>query len=302
MTEKHGMPILSTAETLAWIQRQASSGHLCSCFGTVNKAVAQHLLDTKYPNRPLSRINTGKIKRALVDGAFMLNGEPFILNEQGQMLDGQNRCTAIIETDSEAQVVLIAGIKSEAFKTMDLGTKRTAAHILAMSGEKDYITLGGAARMHWRLMHDHMTAATMQLADYEVLDYLNDHPNLRNALPWGQLTRRLFPKGVGAALFYAFAEKNVSMAKDLYSTLASGENLTKNDTIYWMRELCLYRRDLRQAKARTTPEHHTASLIKTWRSLCAKRPVRTRTALLWRSADGEEFPHIPGYEYGHVGS
>jgi hypothetical protein len=165
-----------------------------------------------------------------------------------------------------------------------------------MSGEKDYTTLGGAARLHWRIMHEYMTVNTVQLADYEVLDYLHEHPNLRNALPWGQLLRRFMPKSVGAALFYAFAEKNVSLAKDLYSTLASGENLTVNNTVYWIRDLCLFRAQLRGAKARTSPEHHAASLIKAWRSLWLKRHVRSRNALLWRSEHDEAFPLIPGYE------
>lgn len=54
-------------------------------------------------------------------------GDAFRFNKQGQMIDGQHRCLAVIESGVTIQATIIEGLDDEVYMVLDKGRKRTAA-------------------------------------------------------------------------------------------------------------------------------------------------------------------------------
>lgn len=57
-------------------------------------------------------------------------GDAIRFNKQGQMIDGQHRCLAVIESGCCITVTVIEGLDNEVFMVLDRGKKRTAANVI----------------------------------------------------------------------------------------------------------------------------------------------------------------------------
>lgn len=93
-------------------------------------------------NRPKKRRLIDKIARDIEADRFKLNGEPIIFaNENGQLLDGQNRLAAIAQSGKGVWSAVVRGVPKNCFDTIDGGAPRTFADLLGIAGEKNAKTL-----------------------------------------------------------------------------------------------------------------------------------------------------------------
>lgn len=112
-------------------------------------AYAEKLLATNNRNRPKK---SGAIKRYLEDiirRKWDLTGEPIILDTNGQLINGQNRCFSLIKAEQmrlknpkeyektyghrgpiRIPMVIISGVKAAAFRSMDSGEKRSGPDMM----------------------------------------------------------------------------------------------------------------------------------------------------------------------------
>lgn len=82
-------------------------------------------------NRPLRRTVVNGLKLALQRGEYIPSHQGIAFSDEGVLLDGQHRLTAISELRDGAFPMLVTwGVSPEAFKVMDIGIKRTAADSL----------------------------------------------------------------------------------------------------------------------------------------------------------------------------
>jgi hypothetical protein len=112
---------------------------------TVNEA--KRLLDNNIKNRRITRANVSFIKRALVNGEYKLNGETIVVAEDGTLLDGQHRLTAVVETGIPMTTFVVRGIDKNNFKTINTGKSRNAADIFSIEGVKNAATIASATRL-----------------------------------------------------------------------------------------------------------------------------------------------------------
>ena len=71
--------------------------------------------------------------RQMADGVWDFNGQPIIISDKGNLLDGGGRCTGIVNSNSAILSVVIEGVPETAFKTMDAIKARTAKDVLEAS-------------------------------------------------------------------------------------------------------------------------------------------------------------------------
>ena len=106
---------------------------------TITPEYAQRLLDSMpdYQRRPSKLAVTG-YACDMLDGNWNPNtGEPIKINRQRQMVDGQHRCLAVIESGVPIKATLAIGVDDEAYKVIDSGRKRSIADALGISHGKD---------------------------------------------------------------------------------------------------------------------------------------------------------------------
>lgn len=97
----------------------------------VTPQMASDWLKFNTDNRPLRRSVVDGFKYAMTRGEYITTHQGIAFSEDGVLLDGQHRLTAISELRDGAFPMLVTwGVSKDAFKVMDIGIRRTAADAL----------------------------------------------------------------------------------------------------------------------------------------------------------------------------
>ena len=119
--------------------QQALAPHLPSLVNPnhavlVTPELAKILLGGNLKNRPKNNRNFKKLCSQLREGKWKVNGATITLSRHWQILDGQHRLFAIVETGIAAPCILGFGFDPAVFATLDQGAKRTNADNLSIAG------------------------------------------------------------------------------------------------------------------------------------------------------------------------
>lgn len=101
---------------------------------TFDPAQAANILAEK------NKYNIRKPKQRIIDayardlsaGHWQLNGETIIFDKEDQLLNGQQRLAAVVQSGTPLTTVVVKGVDRATFRTMDGGYKRDLAQVLTM--------------------------------------------------------------------------------------------------------------------------------------------------------------------------
>ena len=254
---------------------------------------ARKLLAKMPRNRPEKPRNQQKLQAAMRGKYFRENGEPIILDDRMQTIDGQNRLRACVETGIAIPVVVTWGWPAACFDTIDTGVKRSGGDMFSADGESNAVLLSAAVRYDWRIARKDMLSGN-QIPEPLMRDYLKANDGLHAACSWAHQVSHLIPKGMAVALFYRFSQKDPVLAKQFFADLSKGENINSAEHTAWhLRELLLSRHQAHLQLTLAVQAQTAANVIKAWKS-CREQKVLTRNRLMWRG-EGERpepFPEI----------
>jgi hypothetical protein len=112
-------------------------GHLRSVAfsARITPRVARDLLGAKNTgNRRINRENKKKLIRAIESEDFMLTGETIIFDRSGNIVDGQHRLEACVESGESIETYVAFGVDPKAFAIVDDGKNRTKADTFEKAG------------------------------------------------------------------------------------------------------------------------------------------------------------------------
>lgn len=251
------------------------------------------VLEQKHDNRPISPTEQDRLKDALEEDRWILDGQTIIFSVEGRLLDGQNRLTAVNETGKALRSYTVWGIPVDAFKTMDIGKKRSAADMLAANKVPDYGSTAAALRVHYRLVSGTMRSVEQTLPDDEIMDYFMHHKEIRYSLVYGQRIKQFVMPSVGSPLHYLLRAKDDTLADAVYDQLGKGEHLSRRDPFFVLRELLNSRRKdyspLRHSIGEKAKADIAAQLIEAWNAVRRQKTLTTKWLL---EVDQREFPEI----------
>lgn len=252
---------------------------------------AEYLAKNTQPNRQLKEAHLALLMRDMQEGRWQCNGEPLIFDADGNVLDGQHRLHAIVRSGVTIETYVVWGMAPSVMPTLDRGSLRSMGDVLGMDGESNRAQLAAALVWLWADAHGGLQSyhnPTGKPTIGELQETLARHPTVRASCAPANLSRLLLIPGLGTALHYLFSKKDAALATWFLMTLGSGEQLTKTDGLYQLRErLSKNRLDRRKLSS----VEIAALTIKAWNAHRTGAKVRRLT---WRR-DGEaaeDFPTI----------
>lgn len=199
------------------------------------KQAAQYLkLNTN--NRPLSKSRVSSIANDIKEDRWDYNGNTIVISDDGILLDGQHRLQAIIQADKEVPIILLDGIKAEAFKTIDTGKRRTNGDALGMIGFVNVTTLAGVAKLYksyTRMGQKFGRFIEYRYTNAEVVDIVREFPDIEDSVSATlsfSYSQRRHLKPMYTALCYHITKQIDAHAADAFlASIVYGDNLRKRD-------------------------------------------------------------------------
>lgn len=177
-------------------------------------------------------------------GQWDFNGEPIIIDENGVLVDGQHRLRALTIANATLDMVVTEGVSATAFKTVDIGKKRTGADALSTFNEKyrKYAPVISAA-VHviicfsqagvWKNIGNERRPT-----HGELIDFIQENKGLLRSVEFVMGlsgARSLAPASALAALHYLFGKKDMDLCERFFNKLNTGENMKAGDPILKLR-------------------------------------------------------------------
>lgn len=112
-------------------------------FEDVSPDMARLLLTHNTNNRPQKPKSIDLYVRQMEANEFIVNGETIKFDTNGVLLDGQNRLIAISRQPQNFthNTLIVRNLPPEAFKTIDIGSLRSASDLFQLAGHKKYSRL-----------------------------------------------------------------------------------------------------------------------------------------------------------------
>lgn len=256
----------------------------------ITPEIARQLLAQNPHNRPINKMNLDMICRDLKQGKWMENGESIIVDWDGNLLDGQHRLMAVVNTGICFNSVFAEGIHPRAFATIDQGRKRTAAEILQLLGEVNTTNLVSALGIIDCYQNKRYSFSQPGFSHEEVIALLDKNPKIRQSMALPGLRCNLAPPALLAALHYLFAQKDPEAAGEFIVKLTTGVNLDQADPVLLLRQRLLKNA---QGTAKINRSYAAALIIKAWNaSRCGIVISNLRLRKGPEGKNAEQFPVI----------
>lgn len=243
----------------------------------ITPQMAAQMLLKNTQNRKISKPHVSDMVRDMVAGNWQQNGDTIRFDWNDELVDGQHRLKAIVESGISMVCVVIRGLDPSAMKTIDSGKKRSYGDRLTIRGMKNanrfgptinllsYICgVGGDDTKTFKVGHG--------LTPSEMDDIMNAHPLLYRSI---EATHKAFPscENILAALHYIGCyQDNERLADSFVQVWRDGQATYKYDAAVYAREWFI--RD----GARTRRTNHYGRkmiVVNSFNRFMAQQPMRT---------------------------
>lgn len=258
---------------------------------TVSSRMAQHWLD-KYegPNRRLSEHRVLQYQSDMESGRWHFDGMPIRISQEGKLLDGQHRLTALANCvpEREIEFVVIRGLDPDSQLVMDQGGARTAGQQLSLKGVRDPNVVAAMVKLYldWtreRLWRSNTRASTTKP---EAIDW-----SLHN----GEKIEKVFetdfrrvdaPTSVVGSFALATVQFAPARTFKFLHQLATGTGYGEGDPI-----LALDRRlrAIRKANVKMTQREYLGYFIRAWNAWVSGNKL---SKLQLGKLDADTFPGL----------
>lgn len=269
---------------VAWHEAQVKRANREGMFGvvgTLNPEYAEYLLTRNVGNRPLKAKNLSDLKADISAGRWKLNGETLIVDQNGDVSDGQHRCHAVVDTGCPIKILFAFGAEPEAKFTTDTGAVKTAGDFLGMDGMPDANHTARVAALIWQyeatgeIVNGRLVGQSSRPTKSQIQEVAGKClPEIQNAMHSVSKTKS---SKLGAwsnllAAYVFLARIDATEATAFMQAVISGAGLNKSDPAFATREKLI---DMR-AQRKSAPDTVVQAIIRGWN---AKREGRRITRI-----------------------
>lgn len=233
----------------------------------IDPAYAHTLLANNDRNRPMDHSLVRTYARLMTVGKWTFVGDPIRVSTTGRLLDGQNRLSAIVQSDTTQQFVLITNLPDDSQDVMDVGKKRSPSDVFSMNDVPNAPAAAAVTNLVMRYDLGNVLDTKYRITVAELLAYYQDPANttlIDNGTAMGQSVKRMLPLSPAVVGTIHVAASRISdpyAVNVFFEGLIHGHNLTRESPIAALRNWVIrrHREDLRVART-----EYFYLLIKVW--------------------------------------
>lgn len=204
-------------------------------------ALARELLKRNlHCQRAVNRGIVTRIKSDIKAERFVVNGQAIIIGTSGALINGQQRLTAVVESDQAVEMFVVEGVPDSAFPTIDSTGGRSFGDMLEIAGFKDSKMMAAAVRLVETYMRGEMHFKRNSIVSKpELVDRAHVHKErlqLSVALARNNLRTVLLEASVVAATHYLFSIADPALAPHFFEDLVRGADLKCDEPVHVLRE------------------------------------------------------------------
>lgn len=218
-------------------------------------------------NRKPKRGKIPMYVRDMKAGKWQLTGETIKFDDEGRLIDGQNRLLAVVEANVPVEFDVVYDVLPEAFAVIDSGASRTTADSL-------HLTTSITSIARWAIMWDHedyMGGGAYKPTTSEIGDlYLAEEKLLDGASGRSVDCQRL-GLGTGSACgmaHYLFSHIDQEMTHAFFDQYVSGADLPGRSPV-----LALRNKIARVKVDRLSRQEQLALFIRAWNNYRTDTPM-----------------------------
>lgn len=205
------------------------------------KSLVDELLLMNTNNRSIKKTHTQWIVEALRRNEFVATGQGICVSKTGKLIDGQHRLLAIKEAGyPPVDLLLVTGLEEKAMVYIDQNAKRTTSDMLRIVLNKT-ISHKMSAVINFDLSlverKDGFFRGTKKPDLDRVVENMAENGELIAEIC--RTGTRIMKAGTVAAIFHYAKRYNYESALEFANKVGSGENLTRENPAYKLRERLL---------------------------------------------------------------
>jgi len=213
----------------------------------VTPAMAREWLERDtFNNRPINQARVNRYAQDMARGDWLFNGEPLLVNGNN-ILDGQHRLWAVVESGVSVRFAVIDGVPEDSFLTIDTGAKRTVSDSLVIAGESNTAHLGSMLTyFHHLYTYNNVNSTKFDPSRLDIARHIErlGSDRVQESIVFGRTVRRFLG---GSASFYAAMHLYLGIfhreqANTFFENLAEGDGLYPGAPVRTLRNYLLNQR------------------------------------------------------------
>ena len=236
-------PMSEAQQLQAWLNRGRAEVFTVQTMLTPD--LARLLLASNEENRHIRDNNRGTrnvtaYAEMMKRGEWLLNGSTIVVAANGQLNDGQHRCTACVEADVAVPVLITFGVDRESRSTLDQGIARHPHDVVRFLDQSITETTHVAVYLQFRYAIAAGRSMTAQITPDEIRDALQLFPDFREHLQAVRLVARRVKLSFGyvAGAHGLCADANPEKAAEFAEAVTTGVGITSiNSPIARLRDI-----------------------------------------------------------------
>lgn len=235
----------------------------------VTPEMAERWLGRNKVNRNLRNNKVRAYAGDMQRGKWRLTGEALKFSRSGDLIDGQHRCWAIIESCATVPMFVVRGLDEDTQIVLDSGAARTAADNLAMAGHRNAHLIASIARR--RISPTRFNDVT----NTEVYEYVQDHPDEVSTA--ANIARRyatrcdIIPSTAGVAAWRIADVHDWNIADEFFSAAAEKVGLSPGDPVLAM---TAFFSEARRVRRKLSLEAQLSVIIRTFNYRWQRKTLR----------------------------
>ncbi|MEE9383211.1 MAG: hypothetical protein V3V08_07340 [Nannocystaceae bacterium] len=208
---------------------------------TITPSLAAKWLEGNTINRPIQPAHVRFLSALMQVGLFLLNGDTIKISD-ADILDGQHRLLACIDSGRSFRSLVVFGVPKKVFKTIDEGRVRTGRDALFVHYPGITIQVANtmAAALVWHHRLTGALAGMPKVSNTALLEMAKSHKGVWQCCDFVlevDSAPALVPVSSCAAMLYIFQRRHAEKAATFIRGLLSGEKLARTNPAFVLRKI-----------------------------------------------------------------
>ena len=258
IVDRAHLPSDPDSPTYQWFLSQIKKGQEVPFSEVVDLTpeLADILLRRNTGNRNIRKTKLNQYISDVTNDRWQLNGETIQISREGELNNGQHRCSAVIAAHKSIRTFMTFGVTRESRTTVDVGATRTPGDHLSVQGYKNSTVLAGITRFvlaYEASGENRDLSFSNRITGAAINERVAEDPLVIEASSFyagHSKLKRFAPASVIGFAYYMMAKRDREAAKDFMEQIANGTGLEPGDAAHVVRETLMNRTQLsRERKA-----------------------------------------------------